>query len=392
MTRVGIEAVVAEGFRQWRGRSLGLVVNQASILSDFQYTLDVVRARQAEGGYRLAAIFGPQHGLSGHTQDNMIEWEGETGSGEAIPIHSLYGQVREPTDAMLADIDTLVIDLPDVGARYYTFIWTMALCMKAASERGIEVVVLDRPNPLGGAVVEGPRMKAEMESFVGLFPIVARHGLTIGEVAKWLQATHYPSCKLEVVPMTGWNRRMFWSDTERHWVMPSPNMPTLDTALVYPGMCLFEGTKLSEGRGTTRPFEICGAPYVDAEQLVADMHQLDLPGVRFRPYSFEPTFQKHAREVCHGLHFHVTDREKFRSVETTFHLLRILWRNHGKEVAWQDPPYEYVWDRRPIDLLTGDPELTSWIEENGSQHLLQQRLQDDAANWMTERKPFLLYS
>ncbi|MCE9559080.1 MAG: DUF1343 domain-containing protein [Armatimonadetes bacterium] len=321
----------------------------------------------------------------------MIEWEG----GDATvgpPVYSLYGEVREPTDAMLAGIDLLVIDLPDVGARYYTFIWTMALCLKACERLGIPVLVLDRPNPLGGEVVEGPIMKAENASFVGLYPLPARHGMTIGEVGKYLQATQFPGVQLEILEMERWDRRMYFDGTGLPWALPSPNMPTLDTAIVYPGMCLFEGTKLSEGRGTTRPFEIFGAPFLDGEILASRLNGLGLEGVYFRPYSFEPTFQKCAREICGGCHIHVLDRNAFRSVEMVFLILREIREMAGDKMHWQDPPYEYVWDRRPIDLLTGDSELTDWIDHGGSREILSERLTTDAEKFTRQRQSSLIYS
>ncbi|MBL8048975.1 MAG: DUF1343 domain-containing protein [Chthonomonas sp.] len=387
MTRIGAEIWAADGFAALRGKRVGLVMNQASMLSDFTSTLDAMLAAKVD----LRTVFGPQHGLWGHTQDNMIEWEGEGETGSGFRILSLYGEHREPTDAMLAGLDVLVVDLPDVGARYYTFIWTLALCMRACSRVGLPVVVLDRPNPIGGEVVEGPRMRPEMESFVGLFPIVARHGMTIGEIARWLQATQFPKCELSVVEMEGWTRNMHWPQTGRPWAMPSPNMPTYETALVYSGMCLFEGTKMSEGRGTTRPFEILGAPGVDGARLAALLNAEQFPGVVFRPYSFEPTFQKHARQICGGVHWHVTDPFALESVEVTFVMLQLLWRHWPDVAIHQDPPYEYVWDRRPLDLLTGDPALTAWIEEGGPREELEDRLDADASAWRAERQPHLLY-
>lgn len=386
MTTIGAERWADDGFRALHGKRVGLVMNQASMLADFTNTWQSM----TRAGVDVRTVFGPQHGLWGHTQDNMIEWEGAD-APTGPRILSLYGEHREPTDEMLAGLDVLVVDLPDVGARYYTFIWTLALCMKACARVGLPVVVLDRPNPIGGADVEGPRMRAEMASFVGLYPIVARHGLTIGEIALWLKATHHPGVELEVVTMLDWSRQMHWPATGRPWAMPSPNMPTYDTAVVYPGMCLFEGTKMSEGRGTTRPFEILGAPGVDGQRLADLMNAENLPGVVFRPYAFEPTFQKHAKTYCEGVHWHVTDPVTARSVLATFVMLRHLWREWPAAALHQDPPYEYVWDQRPLDLLTGDPALTSWIEEGQPRSVLTERLESDAEAWRAERTPFLLY-
>jgi len=311
-------------------------------------------------GVELGALFGPQHGILGQTQDNMIEWEGFTDTVTGLPVYSLYGEHRKPTPEMLADLDTLVIDLQDVGARYYTFIWTMMLCLEACAEAGCRVVVLDRPNPLGGDHIEGSVLNPVYRSFVGLAPIPMRHGLTIGELAQFFVAWGRLDVKLEVVWLEGWRRAMHFEATGLPWVLPSPNMPTLDTARVYPGGCLLEGTTLSEGRGTTRPFEIFGAPYVDPVALAGKLDSWSLPGCRFRPLHFEPTFHKYAGQVCGGVQVHVTDPVTFESVVTYTAAIAAIAQLWPDDFAWKQPPYEYETEKLPIDILAGG---TGWREQ-----------------------------
>jgi uncharacterized protein YbbC (DUF1343 family) len=306
----------------------------------------------------------------------MIEWEGFRDTATGLPVHSLYGATRQPTAAMLAGIDTLVIDLQDVGARVYTFIWTLLLCLQACARAGVRVVVLDRPNPLGGEVREGNLLDMGFVSFVGMAPIPIRHGLTIGELAVFFRRHFELDVDLEVAWMQGWRRSMWFDATGLPWVLPSPNMPTLETAIVYPGMVALEGTELSEGRGTTRPFELFGAPFIDPGALVARIDQHALPGVVFRPTFFEPTFQKHVRTLCGGVQLHVTDRDAFRSVRTMIAILaavRALWPD---ELRWLEPPYEYETDKPPIDILAGG----TWLREGVDARLpLDEILPDEQA-------------
>ncbi len=294
------------------GLRVGVLANPASI--DHSYTHVVDRLSQSTN-HTLAAIFGPQHGYQSNLQDNMIETPHAKDGRRNVPIFSLYSETREPTRDMLDLIDVLVIDLQDVGARIYTFIYTMANCLRAAARAGLPVIVCDRPNPIGGARVEGPMLEAGYESFVGQFRMPMRHGMTVAELARLFNEHHGIGADLEIVPMQGWSREMYFDATDLPWVMPSPNMPTLDTAIVYPGTVLLEGTLLSEGRGTTRPFELIGAPWLDGELLAARMNRVGLPGVHFRAVSFEPTFQKHARIACGGCQIHVTACEDFEPVK-----------------------------------------------------------------------------
>lgn len=357
--RTGLDGLVAEDFARLRGQRVGLLVHPASVDAQLRHAAPLL---QGGLGEHLRVLFGPQHGLRGETQDNMIEWQGFTDPVTGVPAYSLYGEVRRPTPAMLADIDTLVIDLQDVGARYYTFIWTLLLCLEACAQAGVRVVVLDRPNPIGGEVLEGNLLDLDYRSFVGLACLPMRHAMTIGELALWLRDDQNLDVEVEVVLMDGWRREMGFAATGLPWVLPSPNMPTADTALVYPGFCLLEGTTLSEGRGTTRPFEICGAPGIDPVQLAAVLGALELPGCVWRPLWFEPTFQKHARQLCGGVQVHVTDPASFRPVTAALTLLTVVHRLWPESFGWKQPPYEYETEKLPIDILGGGPDVRLAVE------------------------------
>jgi len=359
----GLDRLVAGGFAPLQGRRVGLLVHPASVDRQLEHAVDLAAA---SGAVDLRALFGPQHGILGQTQDNMIEWEGFTDDRTGVPVFSLYGEHRKPTPAMLADLDVLVVDLQDVGARYYTFIWTLLLCMEACADAGVAITVLDRPNPLGGLRTGGTVLDTAYRSFVGLAPIPMRHGLTIGELAGFFAAWRGLDLELEVVAMEGWERSMEFDATGLPWVMPSPNMPTLDTARVYPGGCLLEGTNLSEGRGTTRPFEIFGAPFIDPEALVKALSDWNLPGCRLRPVHFEPTFHKFAREVCGGVQVHVTDPAVFEPVTTYTAAIGAIWNLYPGQFAWGRPPYEYETEKLPIDILAGGEGWRRGIEAGRS--------------------------
>ena len=293
------------------GLRVGVLANPASVDRRFRHIVDLLAAPP---DFKLSAIFGPQHGFRSDLQDNMIETPHADDPKRGVPIFSLYSETREPTPDMLSLIDVLVIDIQDVGARIYTFIYTMANCLAACARAGVPVIVCDRPNPIGGIAVEGPMLEPGYESFVGQYPIPMRHGMTTAELAEFFNAEFGLAAELELVPMQGWSREMYFDETDVPWIMPSPNMPTLDTAIVYPGTVLFEGTMLSEGRGTTRPFELIGAPWLDGDTFAARMNDTGLKGAYFRPAIFEPTFQKHARTTCGGCQIHVVDREAFEPV------------------------------------------------------------------------------
>jgi uncharacterized protein YbbC (DUF1343 family) len=370
-----------------QGRVIGLVCNPASIDATLRHAID-----RAEGsGIRLGAIFGPQHGFRSDLQDNMIESPHGDDASRGVRVYSLYSETRVPTAEMLAGLDALVIDLQDVGTRIYTYIYTMANCLTAAAAHGIPVVVCDRPNPLGGTQVEGPMLLPGFTSFVGQYPIPMRHGMTIGELARLFNEHFGIGAKLEVIAMQGWSRDQYFDATGLTWVLPSPNLPTLDSAIVYPGTVLFEGTNVSEGRGTTRPFELIGAPWVSPEPFCAAMNARGLPGVFFRPHAFEPTFQKHAGRLCGGCQVHVTDRSVFRPVESGVALLEAFVDAGPGQFEWREPPYEYEATKAPIDILYGSPHLREGLSMGRTTNDLVQPWPDEVADFLTLREQYLLY-
>lgn len=383
----GLDLLVREDFRRIGKARVGLLVNPASVDRRLRHCVPLF----AEAGVKLSALFGPQHGIDATTQDNMVEWQGFLHPRLGIPVYSLYGEVRRPTPEMLQDLELMVLDLPDVGARYYTFLWTATLVMEACARAGIPVMVLDRPNPIGGRHLEGPGLEREYASFVGRFPLLIRHGMSMGELLEMINRTEGLGCELSVVPVLGWEGRGWFEATGLPWVMPSPNMPTPDTALVYPGFCLLEGTTLSEGRGTTRPFELLGAPFIDGETLATALAQEKLPGAAFRPCAFLPTFQKYAGRPCGGIQVHVQDRDAFRPVRTAVAVLsaiRRLWPDHP---FWRDPPYEYEEVKLPFDILSGSPRLRLQIEAGVPLVEIVEGWRSDLADFVDRRRPFLRY-
>ena len=340
--------------KKFRGARIGALLHPASVSSNLEHASRILEQHNGDL-FRLGAFFGPQHGFLGQTQDNMVEWKSYEHPRLHIPVYSLYGEHREPTGEMLEGLDVLVVDLQDIGSRYYTFIWTLYLCMRACESRGTAVVVFERPNPINGVTIEGPTLHPNYKSFVGMHPIPIRHGRTIGELAQQFRDEALPNCELSVLPMKNWDREMWFDQTGLPWVMPSPNIPALDTATVYPGMCLLEGTNISEGRGTTRPFEIFGAPFIDPERLCAQVNGLKLPGVFFRENYFQPTFHKFAGELCGGAQLHVIDRNDFRPFETGLEIIRAIRNLYPKQFEWKQPPYEYETEKLPIEILLGDP-------------------------------------
>ena len=387
----GLDRLVAQDFDQLRGRRVGLVTHSAAI--DARYR-DAAGHLAAAPGVRLVAIFGPEHGLQGQAQDLEAVLEAVPDSRPAAPsvrLHSLYGATAaslRPTPEQLAGIDLLVVDLQDVGCRHYTFQATMKYCLEAAADLALEVLVLDRPNPIGGLAVEGPRLQPGYESFVGAHDIPIRHGLTMGELALLYQedlAAAGRTVALEVLPCTGWDRGMWFDETSLPWVMPSPNMPSLDTATVYPGQCLLEGTNLSEGRGTTRPFELCGAPWLEPEACAATLNATGLPGVTFRPARFRPTFQKHAGVDCGGVQLHVVDRDAFRPVRTGLAVLIAMRRLAPERFAWRTETYEFVSDPIAIDLLFGSDRERRAIEGGSSWEAIAAAWEADEATFQERR-------
>lgn len=384
---LGLEQLIHSG--ELKGRRVGLVANPASVDGRFRHSAELVSRAP---GVTLSALFGPQHGFRADLQDNMIETPHARDAARDVPVYSLYSETREPTAEMLAGLDALVIDLQDIGTRVYTFVYTMANCLRAAARGGLPVIVCDRPNPIGGLHVQGPVLEAGFESFVGQFRIPLRHGLTIGELARLFNDAFGIGATLSISPMAGWRRDMFFDACGLPWVLPSPNMPTLDTALVYPGAVLFEGTLLSEGRGTTRPFEIMGAPGVDAERLAASLNGLAMPGAHFRPVWFEPTFHKHAGRTCGGCQLHVTDRVVFNPVLAATAWLAAVRKLAPEVFAWRPPPYEYEHEKMPIDILAGTPSFRLQVEAGESAQAIADGWKPALVEFARVAAPFTLYS
>jgi uncharacterized protein YbbC (DUF1343 family) len=367
-----------------RGRRIGLLAHPASV--DAQLVHAESRLRHLAD---LRVLFGPEHGYSGQAQDMASVASTEA---SAMRVHSLYGERFEdlsPRQAWLRDLDAVVVDLQDVGSRYYTFVWSAALMLTACAQAGVQTIILDRPNPLGGEVMEGLEQRPGYRSFVGLYDVPVRHGLTIGEICRMVQQRDGIAPEaLQVVPMEGYRRSMYFDDTGLPWVLPSPNMPTVETALVYPGGCLVEGTNLSEGRGTTRPFELWGAPDVDGGLLAQSVH---VDGAILRPTSFEPTFHKYGKQTCGGVQVHVADRARLRSYAG--YLRMLAWvAKHAPTFAFRTATYEYVSDRPAIDLLTGGPEFRTAALAGQVDDALVDWLATPSAAFADERKAYLLYA
>lgn len=360
--RTGLERLLARPGAVLGGGRVGLVANPSSVDASLRHAVDLLAAHP---DVDLRLLFGPEHGIRG-TAQYMVGVEGERDDATGLPEVSLYGTTFEslsPSPAHLAEIDVLVFDVQDVGTRYYTYAATMALCMRAAAKAGVKVVVLDRPNPLGGLRVEGGGLEPGLENFCGLYPVPQRHGMTVGELARLYNTTFSIGCDLEVVVCEGWKRARYYDETGLPWVMPSPNMPTLDTALVYPGLCLLEATNVSEGRGTTRPFELLGAPFVDGRALSKKLASYSLPGVAFRPCAIEPTFDKFAGQRCGAVQIHVIDRAVFEPYRTGLAVLVALKTLWPDEFRWREHAYEFRADVPAIDLLTGKPAVRRAIDE-----------------------------
>jgi len=385
--RLGNE-VLLDRLPGWlRSHRLGLLVNQASVTRSLEFLAPIIR----RAGGNLRCIFSPQHGFNSEKQANMKESSDEWDSALDIPIFSLYGGVRQPTADMMNEIDVLVADLQDVGTRVYTYGATLGLCLEVAAKAGVKMVVLDRPNPIGGLRVEGNVVKTEYRSFVGRYPIPMRHGLTMGEFARFVAKKCGDSCDLEVVPMEGWKRRDHYPDTDLQWVYPSPNMPSWETALLYPGMVLLEGTNVSEGRGTTLPFHLFGAPFVRQPEMKAWLDGAGLEGVVFRPISFQPAFDKWEGEVCRGFQIHVTERDKLCPYRLGLVLLQGLCLLHGEDFAWLPPPYEYEREKLPIDILLGDGDLRKKLEAGEAVGVLEGGWLKELAEYRSDCEDCLIY-
>lgn len=385
---LGIERLLDEHLDSISGARVGLICNQASVDHDFHHIADRLFEH---GRINLTALFGPQHGIRGDVQDNMIETAHAVDRVTGLPIHSLYSETRVPTAAMLEDIDVLLFDMQDVGCRIYTFAYTMANCMRAAREHGKKVIVCDRPNPITGLGVAGNVLEPEQASFVGQFSIPTRHAMTLGELARLFNEHFDIGCELEVVRMKGWAREYWQDETDAPWVMPSPNIPTIDSATVFPGTVHFEGTQLSEGRGTTKPFELVGAPYVEPEEYAERLNELDQPGVYFRSCVFRPTFQKHGGVSCGGVQIHVTDRNAFEPVRAGIAMVKFAFDMYPGEFRWKEPPYEYVFDRNPFDVISGTSKLREAFERGESLETIETQWQGPLNEFKKIREKYLLY-
>jgi len=387
----GLDVWASEGFRALHNKRVGAIVNPSSVDSSFRHLADLLKAQSAVS---LRMLFGPEHGIRGAAQYMEVVEEDQVDVRTQVPVRSLYGHSFEslsPRPEWLEGLDALVFDIQDVGSRYYTYIYTMALAMKAAAKAGVEFYVLDRPNPIGGAQVEGNLVGERFRSFVGLYALPNRHGMTAGEIAQYLNAEEKLGCALTVVPCRGWKRSSYWDATGLHFLPPSPNMPTPETALVYPGMCLGEGTNVSEGRGTCRPFEHFGAPYLQADALVAALEKLDLPGVRFRPVNFTPTFDKHKGVSCGGAMIHVVDRAVFRPLLTGIAIFKTAHDLGGKNFQWRKDAYEFVEDIPAFDLLCGTDQVRKGIEAGDSLTRLMTGFDQQLSEFLPRRSRHLIY-
>jgi uncharacterized protein YbbC (DUF1343 family) len=390
MVKTGLEVLLRDFPLTLKRKRLGVLCHAPSIDPYFNHITDILSSHD---DCFLSAIFGPQHGLYGQTQDNMIEWQSQTHPLLGIPLYSLYGENRKPTAEMLENIDALIIDLQDVGARLYTYIWTVKLCIEACSEAGIPVWILDRPNPIGAVCLDGPVLKEEYFTFVGGASIPMCHRMTIGEMALWIRDKYYHSCDLNIVWMEGWKRNSLFSQTGLPWVLPSPNMPTENSAIVYPGTVLIEALNLSEGRGTTIPFELFGAPFIDSSRLRKNLESRRLKGCAFREHGYIPTFHKYAGEYCNGLQLHVTDVSAFRPVETALHIFDAIMETSPEgSLLFKQPPYEYEYNLMPFDILSGDAGMRQAILEGSDLKTETERWQYEIAEFKKEFKQIAVYS
>jgi len=378
LVETGLERFIAAPPAWIFGQRLGLLCNPASADREFRHARELIHGRFPG---KLRALYSPQHGFFAEKQDNMIESDHTADPALDIPVFSLYGETRVPTAEMFDPIDTLIIDLQDAGTRVYTFIYTASYCLEAAKKFGKKILVLDRPNPAGGTAVEGNCLSPEYASFVGRFPIPMRHGLTVGEILRLFNEFYGIGCDFEIIPMKGWRREMFFRDTRLPWIAPSPNLPTPESAMVYPGQVLWEGTNISEGRGTAQPFEIFGAPFLDTEKILSMLGGNRVPGAILRPLAFEPTSNKWKGLLCRGFQIHVTDTHQYRPYITTLRLLGIIRFLHRGSFEWKLPPYEYEFEKLPIDLILGSSEIRRRLENFDD-------IEDIEASWSDELHAF----
>jgi uncharacterized protein YbbC (DUF1343 family) len=389
MVITGLESILKEFPYQLRGKRIGILCHASSITKGFEHISDLFFRRK---DCKLVALFGPQHGMHGQTQDNMIEWQSKKHPVYDIPLYSLYGMHRKPTPEMLNGVDVFLIDLQDVGARLYTYIWTIKLCMEACMEAGIPVWLLDRPNPIGRLPFDGPVLKKEYFTFVGGASIPLCHRMTIGEIALWIKEKYYECCDLNVIMMKNWERSSLFSDTGLPWVLPSPNIPTLQSALVYPGTVLIEALNLSEGRGTTIPFELFGAPFINPEKLKKNLDKRHISGCVFRPHDFIPTFHKFCGELCHGMQIHITDIDHFKPVATAIEIFDSIIETTEKDAfKFRLPPYEYEYNLIPFDILSGDSGMRESLISRSNIGIEKERWEHEIEEFRKEFKHIAVY-
>ena len=368
-----------------KGRKIGLVTNPTGMTRDLRSTVDALAALK---GVTIRALFGPEHGVRGEIQDGL-EVASSVDAATGLPVHSLYGKTLKPTREMLDDIDLLIYDIQDVGCRYYTYLYTLSYVMEAAAERDIEVMVLDRPDPINGVQADGPLIEPGITSFVGRYPIPPRYGMTIGEFARYANTEFEIFCNLTVVQMDNWTREMWFDQTGLPWVTPSPNLPTLECAAIYPGPCLFEGTTMSEGRGTTHPFEWIGAPWLNGAALAHELNTRNLPGVKFRPQFFAPTYSKHAGVACSGVQVHITNRDKVKTFELGLHMIDACIKLHPREFEFLQTSWE---GKTPhFDLLTGNTHIKHDLLNRKPVSEIAKTWQKDLRGFLRRRKEYLLY-
>ncbi len=384
----GLENLKTNPPKFLKGKRLGLLANPASVDKTFTPSLDII-SRLFPG--QLTALFSPQHGFYAEKQDNMIESDHGMEPRLNIPVFSLYSETRIPTPQMFAKIDTLIIDIQDVGTRVYTFIYTISHCIEMAAKLKKTVVILDRPNPIGGLSVEGNILDPDYASFVGRFPIPMRHGLTVGEISQFFNREFHLGCDLKIIPMKGWKRSMYWQDTNLVWLPPSPNLPTPLSCMVYPGQVIFEGTNISEGRGTTLPFEQFGAPFLDTE-AIGKAAIKKIQGAFLRPINFEPTSGKWQQQVCRGFHIHITARETFKPYLASLYLMQLILKFHPDAFEFKPPPYEYEYERQPIDLILGSREIRKKITEMEDITALETHWQEGLSRFKALSKSYYLYT
>lgn len=389
MFETGLEVFLKKHHKDYRKLRLGVLCNQASVDKHLTHISQLITDKSLQ--LEISCFFGPQHGIRGEKQDNMVESEDFIDPTTQLPVVSLYGHTREPSDDMMERLDALVVDLQDVGTRIYTFTHTMANCMRAAKRTGKKIIVLDRPNPINGQNLEGNVLEAHFSSFVGQFPICVRHGMTMGELALLYNDAFGIDCDLDVIRMRNWKRTYYADQLRRTWVPPSPNIPTLSTAITFPGTVLFEGTNISEGRGTTTPLEWVGAPFVKPDVLARIMNGLKLKGVYFRPVYFQPTYHKWKDEVCGGVQIHPTDRKKFNAFGSGVHLLCTIAKLYSDSFHWKNPPYEYEPDRMPIDLIAGTSQLREIVDLRQSPRFFEKVAEGQIGKFRKLRKNYLLY-